>query len=1431
MLELPHTFRDWEEGSEFKCAMTVKMPNGAVMSFFGEGRSVSAARRIASFKADYKINDQNLLHLVGEDDDSSDTDEDDDLEEEEKRRLARGEDDGDESDEGPRRRGSEERREDEKHLKKVGEDPAVVEIVDSDEEEEAAVVPTSHQYQSDSSGQDVIFVDSDDDDDDETPLNVLQGQRQVEKDASPRMPFGNDTRDSQWEEPECEAIVPDPMVPKASKVLVQASPQCNGPVADPAASERNDRQGVASAFTIPGSFDRTVAPQRKSNVDILASLHVKRSSYIREPKVNGLPCGKGEIEARELNKRAPSTLGGGIDLTAFHEVGGEAKLISCRQPEGKVDEPAFREVEGALESKTPREVKSEAIVSRQLESRVDSALFAFQGAINAPTFREEDSDSELDALAFHEAKRTDDTAAHSQVERDGGEPTFREADTEFTAPVARGDYSDSDSNGDSDVEGPIFRESTPKSPPPLLFKSASEEPTYSGGRLGSESPTPPQVEEPETLPALKSVVKLPQEANNSSQDSDDSPEEVSRAPVRRRKPSKETKNVDSSDVEMYAPDGYSAPVWMQYPNRPPLRKHRQRPMQTTATKRRRLMDPQGRSTPIRRDRRIPFRKSISRSGSEVGKHASQTQATVPPHSAGNGPSPSSHRGSEDQEATGWNVVPKVKGSLGNGTVVPIPRAKAGKQTEETDKSILNGEKGFAVASHSATNGSDVGSRGQCAPRTSGRDRRNERNRNSFNRGRNARSLSTGMMHDANGHPISHIVPGLPGSHGLNGIPQNHGVNGMLGNHAMNDIPGAPGMTGMSGGPWFATPEALAQSHQLSQPRHVAPFQAPNMFLPVVTHNPYFPGPQAHPAVYGYGPAEASEVMEAQWEGWARNAAWKDVQRKPIRKYHTERRSRFRDSGAEQSSDSPPTEPTTIPARGKTSPETPTTVIEPGECSAGDEEDGEDHVSTLHVMAQKMRRCSNPDFHFAKIDGTGRWECTVKVKVLPSKPGSEPLSRTVSGRNRKKAKQKASKRLILALKEKLLPPKDQDSSENDSPTAGGIVALEKVTGISTAIGALNQLWHWKKLDTQPDARFEEIEGGRWRCTFILTLPDVGVVNVSEVATQKKLAKSLAGFKALERMRELKVVRPEEFAFVKPVKIVREEGETIGRDLVEGKLANEDIVQISDDEEGEVHTAEEDDSFDERLLLPKQYTLVIATSPEDCEAWRNANAKPGTELGIYVDSWSARRAFDEPESLPDAQSQKENDVLKQPVVCFSSKMSGLVLRGDRCQDEESRELDCVNGYWLPEAVRIMLKDDAVRKHGHGTDDGLMSLRQLHDIRVRALSDISISSFAVSALSHTEGTRVLWGLRELTKHWLRKEVASTSLKDIRKNQSGIREALAKHADDMMGTAILSAFACTCIQEQMKHAAARRRSQLQGRAAEFQELSKRLMHNPFAL
>lgn len=510
-----------------------------------------------------------------------------------------------------------------------------------------------------------------------------------------------------------------------------------------------------------------------------------------------------------------------------------------------------------------------------------------------------------------------------------------------------------------------------------------------------------------------------------------------------------------------------------------------------------------------------------------------------------------------------------------------------------------------------------------------------------------------------------------------------------------------------------------------------------------------------------------------------------------------------------------------------------------DASSGEEDSGEDHVSMLNLLSQKAKTCKDVNYSFKqlsakKLSSKASWVCEVSFQYIGVLSEPHKVMKHGYARSRKMAKHKAAKNALFAIKAmKPASSKDPGIRKGTTKVVAGASLVEKRCGVTTPIGALIQLKHMGSLLHDPDYIFEDLgirEEGQWRCRVVLHAIKIGKFQEHAVAGTKKEAKAMVAHKAFARLLEEKIPKTDTFTNMQGPNLPSAEEEAIEEDDEE---AVRNAVLLSDDEGGE-HAAYDgkDIDFEGRLVLPKDYFIVIATSPKECEDWLKVHARSGEDIGVFVDSWSARTAFRDLDSGAHGKSEETHPRPDCPVLCFSTKTGGLIVRADRCErNEETGEPYLLDGFWLPEAVEKTLADPLVRKHGYLLDDGIMRWWKLHSFRARAVHDVAGTAYAVTGMRSSERKRILWSLAELTKHWLNKEFIGTAGKEVWANAKGVPQNLVSRGDpdsEALATAMLSAYACACVQEQVDLTAKIRRTNLHGAAVEFLELSKRLMQSP---
>lgn len=519
--------------------------------------------------------------------------------------------------------------------------------------------------------------------------------------------------------------------------------------------------------------------------------------------------------------------------------------------------------------------------------------------------------------------------------------------------------------------------------------------------------------------------------------------------------------------------------------------------------------------------------------------------------------------------------------------------------------------------------------------------------------------------------------------------------------------------------------------------------------------------------------------------------------------------------------------------------TPKCVPTAIEHSSGDEIDGGGHISALHQLVQKMKGCSPLKYDFDRsLEKNGQWVCTLRVTWVDDKVGEKPLMVAVGSRTKQLAKRKASKKMFMVLKEMLAG--DNTAMKPAKPTSTAINVQAKTetklpaAGCSlttAAVGALNELWLSGTLENQPDPRLQAVDGAMWKCTFLLKVANHGLIQVSEEGSSKKIAKRFAAHKALDLLKQLPDSGAARFSRVKSLAEARKlEAASLEQIPDEtNTAAMEEAVKLSDDEN---YVAQEQEHFDETdglFVLPKGYVLTIAQSGVDCELWVKKHLCKQSDIGFFLDGRNSAVGAGGGSNPSSNVWDERKASAGLAVLCLSSNEAGLVLRADMCKDSESNDFDKFHGLWLPRAIRSVLQDRKLRKHGHEFDLALLRLWEEHGIRARGVNDVAITSFAVNGFSRSYGNKVLWTIPELNKYWLQKEGVAKSWRGLWADSKDAPASLEKDGNSELGVAALHAYGCLQINERVKVAAKHKRAQLYGAGAEFGELCKRLLHCPF--
>ena len=493
-------------------------------------------------------------------------------------------------------------------------------------------------------------------------------------------------------------------------------------------------------------------------------------------------------------------------------------------------------------------------------------------------------------------------------------------------------------------------------------------------------------------------------------------------------------------------------------------------------------------------------------------------------------------------------------------------------------------------------------------------------------------------------------------------------------------------------------------------------------------------------------------------------------------------------------------------------------------SSSEEDDGEDYISKLHSLTHK-KKCTGAIWNFdrcrkKKTNDEG-WMCTGSVKTLPLGPSSERLVRSCVAYNKQRAKKKAAKALYFALHSVIARRCTVPESSEQLPNSPSPQKKSKVKNVAqvSAITALFQLRQAGALEFLDFDYGPSVEAARdkWQCTVIMGLPGDRVVRVSYTACQKRIAKQIAAQKGFEKLQELQIPQTDDYA-IKAVECPDEMKEIDIPSLPEE--VTKDIVQVSDDESGVVDDTSPNKA-NKYIQLPRDYKLSIPKTGQECDAWFHNHLSPASHVGIYIDSLTARTAL--PESCEGEFARPGNFTDKFPFICISTGTHGLVLRRVTGPSTSTDE-PMIEGtsFWIPSLAREVLRDPLIRKHGYRIDEGVVSLRTWNGVEVESINEIASTFTAVNGVGSKRTLEVSQNLEDLTYQLLEKKILRVNAQNI---WTDINDGLENDIGNDVAIGVLSSYACLAIREQIALRGKRKKAQVYGTAAEFEDLANRLL------
>lgn len=513
-----------------------------------------------------------------------------------------------------------------------------------------------------------------------------------------------------------------------------------------------------------------------------------------------------------------------------------------------------------------------------------------------------------------------------------------------------------------------------------------------------------------------------------------------------------------------------------------------------------------------------------------------------------------------------------------------------------------------------------------------------------------------------------------------------------------------------------------------------------------------------------------------------------------------------------------------------------------------DEDGDntDYVSRIHELAQKNSIVAALRWQFDDVSGTSkRWRCILTGKLLPYTKGDELLSRDAQSGVKKRAKHKAAKVFLEMLAE----IREQRKRESDKETEGvkdSEAKLDSGDGnqqsgaksadcledselgsndeqaLRQAYTALESMWSQGYLEEKPEYTMD-MEGEKWKAVVKVKVSGRDDITVSCVAAQKKLARQKVSLLALQKLCKMNVEGAEAFESLPDQ--VCDIGSVSGNDSPQNVerplLPKTDIESQARDAE---ENLEDEVSW---FVLPADYKILVATSENDCDEWFSNYVHENSHVGIYLDSFSARRSF---EGEDNNASLNERASIKWPIICISTDKQGLVMqasaRVDCGPNEYSDEI-----FWVPGALADVLECATVVKHGHSIMEGVVMLRDTFRVNCVKMDDVAVTSLAITGVGNVQGEMFRTCLSELCNFWLRQTVPHFR-EEIWENICNHSQSTIPETNrQSVARGILAAFACHKLPDSWSNSASQKKFLLHGAAVEFSELTSRLMSRPHDL
>ncbi len=483
--------------------------------------------------------------------------------------------------------------------------------------------------------------------------------------------------------------------------------------------------------------------------------------------------------------------------------------------------------------------------------------------------------------------------------------------------------------------------------------------------------------------------------------------------------------------------------------------------------------------------------------------------------------------------------------------------------------------------------------------------------------------------------------------------------------------------------------------------------------------------------------------------------------------------------------------------------------------------GGDYMSKLNELIPKIKHRFDMwrvDFFKNKNDNSGPWLCIMAMrdKMAKGDANKDVISKK-AGKKKKDSKNLAAKYLIRKLNEEL---DKERASETDTPMADahGRQVQNEPSHEENPVSILHIWWQKCLLSPKPDfvlKKADDVHGdfdGKtgWRCSLLVKL-EGAEKELSFYArdTVKNMAKKKAALKAVEHIRKLNLPGFEEALVQKkqdPQKILaRQERE-------EPCPENTDEMCQDSDE----YVSNSLPPTEAVFSLPPAFSVKIANSAKECNAWVTANVKESKDIGLYVDSLLTRMEMLELAKKADCEANERIDNwdkwdLTCRVICLATETSALLLCTDFFMSGGVGMIE------IPTSVRAVLENPDINKVCIWPDAAATTLRSNFEIDMSVTIDLGLDSFAISGVNMDCSTKNIVDL------WLQERFqpfAESAIADV----PGLQELMTK-TSALVEPAVYSALVGPRVNKIIVQMAGAMENEHLGRMVAFENVAQRIM------